>query len=75
MQHLYTESLQYGLERQKTLRGEQRHELASLSDGRRTGASELLHRAASWLVDQLAALGQNLPCVDNELACDVQLVG
>ena len=72
MQHLYTEINGYGIERQNLLLGEERRELPSLRDGRAIGAREWLDRATGWLVDQLSYLGKNLPCIDNELACDMQ---
>ena len=71
MYHLYTEINQYGLERQKLLLGEQRPERISLSDGRMLNPGQWLHRATEWLVDQLAFVGKSLPCVDNDLACDI----
>jgi hypothetical protein len=75
MQHLFTGNLRYGLERQKMLQGEERRERLSLSDGRWPDARQWFHGAGEWLVDQLAYVGQHLPCIDNELACDTQFIG
>jgi hypothetical protein len=71
MQHLYTEINRYGIERQNLLLGKQQRERILLSDGRLSGARQWLHTAGEWLVDQLAILGQNQLCVDNEPFCDV----
>ena len=75
MNRLYTEINGYGLERQEQLRGEQRRERISLSDGRWLDARQWFQRASNWLVDQLAYVGNSLPCIDNELACDMHMVG
>ena len=75
MYHLYTDITMYGVERQKRLQGERRPEKFSLKDGRALHSSQWLHKAAEWLEDQLAFAGKNLPCIDNDLACDMQFVG
>ena len=75
MRRLYTETNWYGVERQKSLLGKQRLERFSLSDGRLFNPGPWFYRATEWLVDQLALVGKNLPCVDNDLACDMQFVG
>ena len=62
----------YGLERQKTLRGEPVRERPVLSYGRRPNIWEASHRAALWLRTKLENWGQ-LPCALMEPACDVQL--
>ena len=69
MQRLYTESLAYGLERQRQLQGERRRELPSLSDGHRLTVSQWLDRATEWVADQLEYLGKHVQCLEDELAC------
>jgi hypothetical protein len=71
MWHLYTEINQYGIERQKLLLGEQKRERILLSDGRLSSARQWLRTTGEWLVDQLAILGKNQVCVDNEPVCDI----
>lgn len=75
MQRLYTEVNGYGLERQKSLIGERRRERIYLGDGAALNLGRWFHRASEWLVDHLAFIGKNLPCIDNDLACDMQFVG
>ena len=75
MRYLYTDTIRYGLERQKRLQGERRPERVALSDGRLFDSRQWFHRATEWLVDHLATVGKSLPCVDNDLACDMQFVG
>ncbi len=74
MHRLYTEINWYGIERQNLLRGEQRRERISLNDGVPLDTGRWIHQATEWLVDQLAYIGKSLPCVDNELVCDLQFV-
>lgn len=71
MHRLYTETLEYGLERQQQLLGERGRERLLLSNGQRFDLSHWVLKAAEWAVDRLAELGQNQPCVDNDLACEL----
>jgi hypothetical protein len=73
MHRLYTETFQYQSERHQALSKGQKSEHLNLSDGRWFEVRQWIDRAGEWLVDQLAVLGQNLPCLDNELACDLNL--
>jgi hypothetical protein len=75
MHRLYTEVNLYGLERQKQLRGVPSHEHLSLNNGSRASASQWLHKVSEWLVDQLAFLGKWSPCLEYELACEMQFMG
>ena len=75
MRYLYTDTTRYNVERKKRLQGERRPERVSLNDGRLFDSGQWFHRATGWLIDQLAYTGRNLPCVDNDLACDMQFVG
>ena len=67
----------YGLERQKTLRGEPVRELPVLGYGhradiRRTGIWQGFQAAATWLRARLEDWGR-VPCALMEPACDAQL--
>jgi hypothetical protein len=74
MHRLHIETNWYGLERQRQLLGEQRRERVSLSDGWSNSVRQWGRRAAEWLTEQLAYVGKSLPCLDNDLACDMQFV-
>jgi hypothetical protein len=73
MHRLYTETFESDLEKYARLRREERRERLSLSDGRRPGVGQWAQKATEWIVNQLAILGQNTPCIDNEPACELPL--
>jgi hypothetical protein len=62
----------YGLERQKTLRGEPIRELPVLRYGHRADIWQVFQTAATWLRTRLENWGQ-VPCALMEPACDMQL--
>jgi hypothetical protein len=74
MHRLYTEANQYGLERQRSLKGLSRRELATLRNGRLFDAGEWFAKAGKWLFDQLAYLGSKSPCFEYDLACEAQFM-
>jgi len=72
MSHLYTYSLYLGLEHQKTLLNEPRRELPSLNDRHAWRVARAsLKRAAHWVEAQIARVGEQVPCVGLDPACEM----
>ena len=59
-----------GLAYQAELFNKPKRELPLLSDGHRSHA--VLQRAARWLETRLNGMGENVPCVGLEPACDMR---
>lgn len=69
--YLYTDTLYYGLERQKQLLGEAARELPNLRDGRRFSAFwGSLRQAAYRFVESLGREGQ--VCLKLDPACEMR---
>ena len=74
MNRPYRELNWLGSEWQKDREGRAPRALHILEDGRPLEVRHLLHRAATWLAEQLAILGRSLPCIETELACEMPFV-
>ena len=69
----YPYSTNLGVEYQSELLNEPHRELPILSDGRASFALKTsLQQAARWLEAQVTRLGENVPCVGLEPACDMR---